>query len=240
MTRELSKQAQGVIASFRDIPYYNNKRQDIRFGLRARVGKGSTQEILDEARIYAMQEKVDWQNLSPEMRKKFLVDHKLGIDCSAFAYYVLDAESQARNLGTLSSHLEFPFTNSIFSKLGRALRNRYVENAAVRTFSHPSNSHEIKLGDIQPGDFLARMNPNDPNSRNHMMIVTKVSEVGPHQTIIVAHSEARPEDGKYAHGVRTETLPRETLLAQHSLGDVGVEWGIHRLNWFTPNTVEGF
>lgn len=211
--KTLSKEALSVIESYRDIPYFNNKRQNIRFGLRARVGKGTAEKILDEAEIFAMQEKVDWKSLYPDMRKKFLVDHKLGVDCSAFAYYVLDAESQARGLGSLSRHLSFPFADGILPRLGRILLGRYVENANVRTFAHPSNSHPIDINDIQPGDFLIRLSP----ERNHIMVVMVVED----KQITIVHSEARIEDSKYKHGIRTETIPLSSLSLP-----------LHRLNGF--------
>jgi len=211
--KSLSKEAMDVIVAYQDVPYFNNARSSVRFGLRALVGKGSPQEIADEALLYSLREKVNLKNLSPEQKKKFLVDHNIGIDCSGFAYYVLDAESQARGLGTLFHNLSYPFANSLFSHLGRMLRRRYVESADVSTFAHPSNSHEVKPRDVLPGDFFVRIN----KDRNHMMVVTEISG----GQITIAHAEARPEDGRYGHGVRTETL----LFSQLALP-------IHRLNWF--------
>src|SRR3989344_7810930 len=146
ITRTLTSEALAVIKSYEGVPYYNNARVAVR-GLRVMRGKGSPEEIKDEALLYALREKVDLKMLTSETYKKFLVDHKLGIDCSGLAYHVLDAESRARGLGTLQHKLHFPFAN-ILTRINMFVFNKYVENAGVRTFASDSNSKEVALLDI--------------------------------------------------------------------------------------------
>lgn len=224
--------ALALLKAYEGVPYFNNARAGVRFGLRARAGKGTPEEIADEAQLAAFREHLDLAALSPEMRKKFLVEHKLGIDCSGFAYHILDAESQARGLGPLRKRLAFPYSNVLAHRLGRWLRRRYAENADVRTFAHPANSHQVPLSEIAPGDYFVRLKQGE-GQRDHMILVTAVDSV----TITLAQSVALPSDGRYKHGVRTETLPREAL-AKWGLpplrpalkrGEVGQ--ALHRLNW---------
>ena len=228
----LTQPAVDLIKASGGTPYFNNSRERMRMGLRAQVGKGTPEEISEEAQLAAFREHIDLAVLAPQMRKNFLVSHKFGVDCSGFAYHILDAEARARGLGPLYKHLNFPYSASLLSSFGRSLRRRYAENCDVRTFAHTSNSREIPLAEIAPGDFLIRLaGVNQPSEvltkegpfvqRDHIIIVTAVD--GPNITL--AQSEARPEDGRYNHGVRVETLPLTPLppaLATLPL---------HRLNW---------
>ncbi|HEY4482664.1 MAG TPA: hypothetical protein VI953_00635 [Candidatus Paceibacterota bacterium] len=223
----LTQPALDLLKAYEGTPYFNNSRERMRMGLRAQVGKGTPEEIAEEAQLAAFREHVDLAVLTPEMHKKFLVDHKLGIDCSGFAYHILDTESRARGLGPLHKHLKFPYSASLLSSFGRSLRRRYVENTDAKTFAHIANSHEIPVAEIKPADFFVRLrNQKDPESeRDHIFIVTTViQEFGTPVTITVAQSRALPEEGRYNNGVCVENLPREAL----------VKWGfpLYRLNWF--------
>lgn len=220
----LTQPALDLLKAYEGTPYFNNSRERMRMGLRAQVGKGTPEEIAEEAQLAAFREHVDLAVLTPEMHKKFLVDHKLGIDCSGFAYHILDAESCARGFGPLHKRLKFPYSASLLSSFGRSLLRRYTENADAKTFAHPSNSHEIPLAEIKPGDFFVRLrNQHDPESeRDHIFIVAGIEG----DILTVAQSRARPEDGRYNHGVCAENFNLTSLpptLASLSL---------HRLNWF--------
>jgi hypothetical protein len=208
MASALSDKARAVLEGYlrlplpgesSNCPYFNNDRLRLRMGLRAQIGKGSPQEIADEAILYSLREKVDLSRLRAEGLKRFLVDHNLGIDCSGFAYHVLCAESLARGEGSLSHYLNFPFANSPLTRLGRFLRQRYAENTDVKTFAHESNSGHITKEHVQAGDILTRTGGLG-GLRDHIIVVTKVENV----TIWIAQSEARPEDGRLGHGVREE------------------------------------
>src|SRR3989344_4173036 len=100
-TKTLSKNALDVMEQYLHLPfakqhiscpYFNNKRSGIRGGLRALIGKGSPEEIAEEAKILAMKEHVLLNTLANDALKQFLVNHTIGIDCSGFVYHVLAAE----------------------------------------------------------------------------------------------------------------------------------------------------
>lgn len=197
---------------FVNCPYYNNRRAGMRAGLRVLVGKGSVDDIVEEATLIALREKIDLKKLDANGLKKFLVDSHLGVDCSGLAYHILDAELNSRRLGGLHRHLKFPFIKSPFRKLLTLLR--HVEGAGVRTLAHEQNSIEIKLGNIKPGDMIAIMGAGEKQDRNHILIVHEVSD----ETIKYTHSMQWPSDGQYNHGVRQSEIEitdkNENILEQ--------------------------
>lgn len=200
----LSEKATSVINHFKNfnvgfavcsIPYYNNRRIKARARLRAQIGKGSPKEILEEAESVAVSQKVNLKALDSISLKKFLVDNNLGIDCSGLAYYILNAEMEAKGKGKLK--LSYPHSNIL-----RALF-RPIENADVATLAHEKNSRPIELRYIQPGDMIIMQGGPDNKDRDHVLIV---HEVDYKDDVVVAigytHAVAWPTDGEYGHGLR--------------------------------------
>ncbi|MCX6716514.1 MAG: hypothetical protein NTV72_01165 [Candidatus Taylorbacteria bacterium] len=193
-------------------PYYNNRRGKIRGGLRALIGKGTPEEIVEEALLLALRKKISFKELNAEMMTKFLVDHFLGVDCSGFVYHVLDAEFKAKTGHHLRTHLTLAkdknFLRKIFAKL------RPAENANVREFAKDINSALVQITDVSAGDIIT-MTHNNPDDRayDHILLITSVETVpsgtipsssSTSQNILkikYSHSIAWPEDGKYNHGI---------------------------------------
>ncbi len=205
----LSSQAQRIINDYLNLPigsffvncpYYNNRRTGMRAGLRVLIGKGSVDDIVDEAMLIALREKIDLKKLDASGLKKFLVDSHLGIDCSGLAYHVLDAELKSRALGSLHKHLKFPFIKNPFRKLLTLCRP--VESAGVRTISHEQNSIEVKLNDARPGDLIVILGAGEKHDYNHVLIIHEVAE----DKIKYTHSMQWPSDGEYNHGVRQSEI----------------------------------
>jgi len=151
-------------------PYFNNRRIKIRGGLRALIGKGSPEDIVEEATIISLREKIDLQKLSNEELKKFLVDNKLGIDCSGLVYHILDAQMKTEGRGSLQQVLKRPWFKNPIRKL--LVKLRPIENTGVGTFNHEVNSFEIPLKDIQPGDLIIIMGAGPKQDYNHILLVT--------------------------------------------------------------------
>lgn len=185
---------------FVNCPYYNNRRAGMRAGLRVLIGKGSVEDIVEEAALIALREKIDLKKLDAAGLKKFLVDSRLGIDCSGLAYHILNTELRLRGLGGLNKYLKFPLIKNPFRKLLTLLRP--VESAGVRTISHEQNSVEVKLSDIKPGDLIVILGAGEKQDRNHVLIVHEVSD----DTIKYTHSMQWPSDGQYNHGVRQSEI----------------------------------
>ncbi|OGH73747.1 MAG: hypothetical protein A3C90_01705 [Candidatus Magasanikbacteria bacterium RIFCSPHIGHO2_02_FULL_51_14] len=211
-TKTLSQAAFSIFNAYlhlpfpgRDVscPYFNNRRIKVRAGLRATIGKGTPQEIVDEAEIYALKEKIALDDLNNNALKRFLVDRNLGIDCSALAYHTLDAESRANRKGPLKKHLSFPYVKNPLRKL--LARIRTVENVSVQTLAHEKNSRTIELKNISPGDLIVILDAGLDNSRDHVLLVHRVLYEEHHahpQLIEYTHSFQWRSNGKYGHGVR--------------------------------------
>ncbi len=204
----LSTETQKIIEQYLSLPvgegsqtpYFNNKRKKIRAGLRALVGKGRPEEIAEEAEMFSIRERSGVKKMSSVEVKKFLVDHNLGIDCSGFAYHVLDTELKARGKGKISSAVR-PFSGFV-RKIKHALRP--AENTGVSTFSHEKNSILVNENDALPADFVSIISPE--NGRNHMLIVENATKQNGIMKFVCVHSIAYSEDGLYGTGVRREEL----------------------------------
>ena len=212
------------------IPYFNNKRKVVRGGLRGLVGKGSPRDIFDEVEIAITKDKNTTigsgithaadggaplergaikagsylpDALTDDALKHFLVDHNIGIDCSGFVYYALEAELLARGKSTLDRYISFPFSKGILSKIRSKFRP--VENTGVATLAHDNNSRRIDLVDIKPADIITMTE--GPQERDHVLLVHQVDYQNFKPTTIhYTHSIAWPSDGVYGTGVRQGTI----------------------------------
>lgn len=206
---KLSPSADALIESYLSLPfknqtvstpYFNNKRQRARGALRVLIGKGSPEDIVEEAYIFSIKEKIDLPSLSSDEMKRYLADHHLGVDCSAFAYYVLDAEMKARGKGQLSAALSY--RAPILRRL--LIRLRPVENTSVGVLADDANSSPVALRNIAPGDLIIMRGSGRNNMTDHVLAVTAVEATRPGEPVRVeyAHSLQWSSDGAYGHGVR--------------------------------------
>ncbi|MDO8626631.1 MAG: hypothetical protein Q7K39_04265 [Candidatus Magasanikbacteria bacterium] len=198
-------------------PYYNNDRLKLRAGLRAHVGKGSPADIVEEAHIVSLHEKIDLAKLSPEAIKKFLVEHRLGVDCSGFVYYILDAELKARGQGGLASKIKFTGAQTPWRKI--LARLRPPENTGVATLGNDQNSYKINLSEAKPGDFIIMRAPEKNKYISHVVLIEKVTTNNNGMPVLgYIHSVPWKSDGRYESGVRrghiTVTKPSGNLLEQ--------------------------
>ena len=215
-TKTLSDKALKTINDYQNLsignhkilcPYFNNRRSGVRGALRVLIGKGTPQDIEEEALLFALREKINLDSLNEEELKKFLVDHNLGIDCSGFVYHVLDAE-----LKGLKKHLKHPWIKNPLRKLIAKLR--VVENTGVATFNNDINTKEVKLSEVQPGDIIIMMNTGLKNDLHHILIVYEVSE----KLVKYSHSFQFTTDGQYNHGIKQGKIkiidPDKNILEQ--------------------------
>jgi len=187
------------------VPYFNNRRVQVRGALRVNIGKGNPRDIKEELKILSLREKIDLREFSSEQISKFLVDHHIGIDCSGLAYYILDTELQARGYGTLKKNITFPFAKNPLRKLLAWLRP--VENCGVSTLAHEVNSVLVELKDVQPGDMIVMLNAGPRKDYNHVAVILNVAKnPGGSEVITYVHSFKYPTDGLYNHGVREESI----------------------------------
>jgi hypothetical protein len=213
-TKIISNQSIDIIDQYKNfqfgnaicsIPYFNNRKQGIRAALRVEAGKGSPKDIFEELVQICFKEKIDKNQFDSESLKKFLVANDIGVDCSAFAYYILNEESIARNKGALDRHMTFPFCDGFLGKIKCKIRP--IENCDVKTFAHDKNSKVINTKDIQVGDFITMTESMDDSHRDHVIVVYQIEYQNFSPTILhYIHSVAWPTDGEYNHGIHEGTI----------------------------------
>lgn len=213
-TKTISQNALDIIDQFKDfkignavcsIPYYNNKIGALRGALRVEIGKGSPKDIFEEVQQLCLKNKIDINSLKSEELKTILVDNNIGLDCSAFAYYVLNEESSSNGKGNLDRHLSFPFCIGFLNKIKCKIRP--IENTDVRTFAHNNNSKLIEIKDVKPGDIITMIGGPDQNDRDHILIIYRIEYQNFLPSIIYySHAVSWPTDGKYGHGIHTGTI----------------------------------
>ena len=218
-TKVISEGSRQVIDHYRNfrvgsavcsVPYYNNRVSGRRGALRAEVGKGSPKDIFDEITHRALLEKVDVNQLDSDMLKKYLVNSNLGIDCSGFAYYVLNEESLARGKGTLDKHIRF----------GRFMaRFKPQNNIDVLTFADAKNSRTVAYKEIEPGDIITMLGGPEGGERNHILVINQVEYQNfVPTTLHYVHAIAWPTDGEYGHGIHEGKIdivdPNKAILEQ--------------------------
>ncbi len=192
------------------VPYFNNKTVRARASLRARIGKGSVDDIREELESALIRQHIRRDSLTSESLAKLLADSGLGLDCSAFAYYILDAESRSRGLGHINKRITFTNRRSPLGKMFSYLRP--VENCDVKALASDLNSRIVPLSDVQPGDMITMLGNGEAaanatnKERDHILVVSAVArgggDSGARTRISYAHAIAYPEDGLYRTGVK--------------------------------------
>jgi hypothetical protein len=213
-TKILSNRALSVIDQYLNfkvgpavcsVPYFNNKTAKLRGALAVHAGKGSPKEICEEVQSILLKAHTTEDSLTSESLKKILADNTIGIDCSGFAYYVLNAESEEAGKGPLDKHISFVQATGLFRKLIASWRP--VGNVGVSTLAHNNNSHIINLKDIQPGSLITMINDAEESERDHILVIHQVE----YQNFIpyklhYSHAVAYPEDGIYGTGIKQGTI----------------------------------
>jgi hypothetical protein len=187
-----------------NVPYFNNKTMH-NHTVRVEKGKGSPDEIVDELRSISLKSHIEADLLADQSLKKLLVDHNVGIDCSGFAYHLLDTESIERNKGSLRKQISFIHSRGILGKVRSAMRP--AENSDVATLADDRNSKIVPIGGVRPGDMITMLElegGSERGLRNHLLVVHEVNYHDNMRPIelLYSHSIAYPDDGLYGTGVR--------------------------------------
>ena len=178
------------------VPYFNNKNTQARATMRVRIGKGSSQEISEEIQDLAIKNHIAIKAFSNNSLKKLLIDNNIGIDCSAFTYYILNAESEERKKGHLYKNLSFANCHGLLGKIRCSLRP--IENCDVITFANDKNSHAVAIKEIEPGNMITMI-----GERDHILVIHQVEYQNSIPIKIhYSHAVAYPEDGPYGSGIR--------------------------------------
>ena len=164
---KISSEAEKVIQDYLNLPfadvsgvrcpYFNNARVGQRGQLKVLVGKGTPQEIVEEAKIIAIQYKqeISKAGLTAEHIRKFLIDHNLGIDCSGFISNVLIAQLANRGSYLTKKMFITPKTNVLRWLISHL---RPVEQMNVKVYADNHNTGKIDdLSKIEAGDMVVML-----------------------------------------------------------------------------------
>jgi len=193
-TLVISKQVKDAINEYSNLhlgdkevctPYYINEKRHK--DLRAMVGKGTTEEIQMEARIWEKLKGLDFNNMSSKEIKQFLTDRGIGIDCSGFVIHVLNKWYESISGQAIWSALKVP-TPSFRAWLGNKLRP--VENIGAQTITNEDNAKKIKVKDVLPGDLIRSKAKR--KDAHHIMIVTKVTYDDANNPTLIEYTHSSP------------------------------------------------
>jgi len=182
-------------------PYFINS-DDERGGLRVLVGKGSPEEIEHEVKVWAQLKGFDLNKASIAEIREFMIQHKIGVDCSGYLVHVLNRWMKQNMHKRLIECLKFK-SNSPLTWVKRRLRS--AENIGANTLTNEDNTKRIEINDVRPGDLI-RLKGLRKNA-HHIAMVSEVDGdfVGEDKKFIVKsfkyiHSHRNYED---KHGVRS-------------------------------------
>ena len=131
-------------------PYFINS-DDEKGGLRVLVGKGSPEEIEHEVKVWSQLKGFNLRKASIEEIREFMIQHKIGIDCSGYLVHVINRWMK-QNMGKrLVEELKFK-DNSPITWVKRRLRS--AENIGANTLTNEDNTTKIEINDVKPGDLI--------------------------------------------------------------------------------------
>lgn len=182
------------------VPYFNNKTVQARAALPVHVGKGSPAEIAEEVEASLFKHRISKDTLTGEELRRFMTDNNIGVDCSGFAYHVLDAESVERGHGPLAKHLAHAGSGRFMAKLLHAMKP--VRNTGVTAFADDANSRPVPVAEAAPGDIITMIDGDEGSGRNHILVVHEVEQAAGGGIIRYSDAVAYPEDGLHGSGVK--------------------------------------
>lgn len=155
-------------------PYWRNR---LKAGILGPFGgKGTPQQIVQATLSAAQEEKVDLSTLSAEEILKLMSKYHIGVDCSGFVYWMLDAFDREKGGNGIA--------DDIFCSNAPLRPTR----ANVATLANPQSVVPIKLEKARVGDILLL------NKGRHIAIITRIFyEEGKIRKIEYAHSSSTTE-----------------------------------------------
>lgn len=240
----LSPRAEQVIKNYLNLPfpgivdvrcpYFNNTRLKQRGQLRVLVGKGSPEEIVEEAKIISLQYHAGLfdkqghcclyndstkQKNAPDDIRKFLISHNLGIECSGFVTHVL--REHFKETKHIDITKKFFITSPKNFLRWTITKLRPIENINVLVYTDDKNTTTLlspaigyNYEQIESGDIITILETGLSKKRNHIILVTNKEK----DTVNYIHARAWSSEGQYDHGVTRGcfkiTTPQSDLTHQ--------------------------
>jgi len=222
MTETLPKQALDIVQGYLalplggknvPVPYVTNHDHIVFFGLRVFMGKGSPEEIREEAESIARQHSVDFSQLLTGQIRAFLKLHHLGVDCSG-----------------LISHIWFSmYGERVFQVRGLTIGERLLmkwrpfENVSVARLKRLCAPQVLR--EVRPSDIIVT------RGEHHALLVTQVTK---DDEEIVKLDYIHSTSFFQESGVRTGEIV--IIDPQKELVEQAWQEGAHERNW----TWEGY
>lgn len=161
-------------------PYYINSRKR-KAELRALVGKGTAEEIVEETMIYGKIKGFNLKESSVDQIRSFMEKIGIGIDCSGFVTHILGSRINLKDLKFRQ--------NSLYLSILRIIR--FVQNIGAEVLTSELNTDVVTdLNNVKPYDLI----------RSHAVI-----EGGMHVAIVTevnTDETGKVLDFKYVHSTR--------------------------------------
>lgn len=165
-------------------PYFINftRKKD----LRVMVGKGTSEEIEIEFKIWSKIKGFDPYSNTEKEIKSFMSTIGLGIDCSGFVVHVLNSYLRIFKKKSVWAHFKLPEKSSLLLKIGYLLRP--AEKLGADIITNSDNCIQINLDEVEELDLIR--SKSKKQNADHIMLVTDVvrSDNGSVKTIKYAHS----------------------------------------------------
>lgn len=146
ITYKLPKEGEEVYNKFKNFPYYIHK-SGARLQKYTVVGKGSP-EAIEKHLQNIVKKRID----DPKERRQLMQDNKLGIDCSGFVSYILDAIVYKKTGNHIWKYIKKPTINPIKVLAHKTRPISSKLNAATLTSDlntvKINNINDIKVGDL--------------------------------------------------------------------------------------------
>jgi hypothetical protein len=230
--------AQGVVKNYINLslggkrvvaPYFMNTPG--RKGRRVAVGKGTAKELERETVRLAKRYKFDLNAASQDEIRNFMIDHKLGIDCSGLVAWLAHELFSQQAQRPLWQHIQYkghPLRVAIIRRI------RPVENLSARLLTDTDNATTLQnLSEVRPGDIIRSLNG------NHVLFIT---EVGLRRGVPTHFGYVNStEYGGVKYGVRYGRIkivrPNGHILDQEWIdGENGVNWIFDAANNYPDDT----
>lgn len=133
-------------------------------------GKGKPEEIVQATKKAALEQKLDLGVCSEEEILFFMKKNKIGVDCSGFAFWMLDEADREKGGNGIA--------DDIPNSQGKFIKAR----ASVQMLTDPLVARDIKLDQIAPGDMIRL------KKGNHIAVVVETLLEKNTKSIVLAHS----------------------------------------------------
>lgn len=200
-------------------PYWMNKIKQKVFGPSG--GKGNPQQITEITIREAQSACFDLVKASEEEVIAFMRTRKIGVDCSGFIFWMLDALDKEKG------------GNGIVDDIPEANGSFVASKASVRLLTNSQTASRVNLENVCVGDIIRH------RGGKHAMIVVSLErdDEGGLWKIIYAHSSDRTEIGGVHLGIINIVYPQKTLSDQ--LWQEKTATGESYLVEFLPETGDG-